>query len=174
MLSTTGLAVESGLRRDVVCHHPDLVEACQAQVKARQAISDAVTAMAWELERAREELRRIEEELGAERGRTAFSRGDVTELFIEARPSETRTNDTVGCHGWPTAAQTATPVPDPHLLIREGLVHPAVTAATTETSDSRANRWPYPPSGAARAAPAKGARAPAAVAGAASRPDRRP
>ncbi|GAB2923465.1 hypothetical protein [Streptomyces mayteni] len=82
-LTTSELAIEAGLRRDVVYGHTDLVERYQAQVKAREAIPEAMAAMARELEKVREKLKSVRAELAAERNTTAFLRRAVTELTIE-------------------------------------------------------------------------------------------
>lgn len=82
-LTISELAVEAGLRRDIVYQHADLVESYQAQVKAREAVPEAMAAMARELEKTREELQQTKEELATERRTAAFLRRAVTELSIE-------------------------------------------------------------------------------------------
>ncbi|MET9736068.1 hypothetical protein ABZZ79_37230 [Streptomyces sp. NPDC006458] len=82
-LTAGELAVEAGLRRDVVYQHADLVESYQAQVRVRDAVPEAMADLARELDKTREELQRAKEELAAERRTTAFLRRAVTELSIE-------------------------------------------------------------------------------------------
>ncbi|MEO3749418.1 hypothetical protein [Streptomyces sp. B6B3] len=83
-LTTSELAIEAGLRRDILYQHRDLVESYQAQIKTRDAVPEAMAAMARELEEAREELKSVRQELAAERAATALLRRAVTELTIEA------------------------------------------------------------------------------------------
>ncbi|MFF7098077.1 hypothetical protein ACFY9A_37685 [Streptomyces rubradiris] len=59
------------------------MESYQAQVRAREAVPEAMAAMARELEKTREELQQAKDELAAERRTTAFLRRAVTELSIE-------------------------------------------------------------------------------------------
>ncbi|GGZ25125.1 hypothetical protein GCM10010300_80690 [Streptomyces olivaceoviridis] len=59
------------------------MESYQAQVRAREAVPEAMAAMARELEKTREELQQAKDELAVERRTTAFLRRAVTELSIE-------------------------------------------------------------------------------------------
>lgn len=83
-LTVTALIVESGLRRDVVYQHVDLVNSYQGQLRARHTTRDAMTDLQRVNEALRDELDLVKGQLAAERRTTALLRRTVTELSIEA------------------------------------------------------------------------------------------
>jgi hypothetical protein len=82
-LHTTELIRESGLRRDVVYQHRDLVDSFKAQVKARNAVPDAMQNLSDRYAQALDDLRTTNSELAQERETTAHLRRIVAELSIE-------------------------------------------------------------------------------------------
>lgn len=82
-LTATELICESGLRRDVVYQHRDLVDTFKAQVKARNAVPDALQDLTDRYAQALEELRAAKDNLARERNTTTHLRRIVAELSIE-------------------------------------------------------------------------------------------
>lgn len=82
-LTTTELIIESGLRRDVIYEHADLVEEFQARVKAQHSTPSAMQALADKHEALLEERDKLRSELAAERNTTGLLRKIVAELSLE-------------------------------------------------------------------------------------------
>ncbi|WP_158893421.1 hypothetical protein [Amycolatopsis anabasis] len=82
-LTTTELITESGLRRDVVYEHRDLVDEFKAHVKAQNSTPVAMRQLADDYTAAKEELATLKEDLSNERAATALLRRVVAELSLE-------------------------------------------------------------------------------------------
>jgi hypothetical protein len=82
-LTATELGAESGLRRDVLYEHRDLVDQVKARVKAQHSTPAAMQALTDERDNLLERLDAITIELGHERAVTATLRRLATELSLE-------------------------------------------------------------------------------------------
>lgn len=82
-LTATELIVESGLRRDVVYEHRDLVNAFKARAKARDGVPEAMQALADRYTETQKELETTKAELAQEREVTTYLRRVVAELSID-------------------------------------------------------------------------------------------
>ena len=82
-LTATELIAESGLRRDVLYEHRDLLDGFKAQARLRDDVPDAMQELADRCSMLGSELAAAKEELTRERAATALLRCVVTELSIE-------------------------------------------------------------------------------------------
>ena len=82
-LTVSELITESGLRRDTVYGHPQLIEAFKARIKARDTAPAALTALAGERDDLRSQLTVLKEELACERRTASILRKFVDELSLE-------------------------------------------------------------------------------------------
>ena len=82
-LTATELVAESGLRRDVLYEHRDLVDQFKARVKAQHSTPAALQVLSDERDTLLERLDAITIELGHERAITATLRRLATELSLE-------------------------------------------------------------------------------------------
>jgi hypothetical protein len=82
-LTATELILESGLRRDVLYEHRDLIDDFKAQARLRDHVPDAMQELADRCSTLGKELAAAEEELNRERAATALLRRVVAELSIE-------------------------------------------------------------------------------------------
>jgi hypothetical protein len=82
-LTCTELITESGLRRDVVYEHRDLIDAFKAQVKAQHHVPTAMQAIITERDELARRLTGIKAELADEQTRTATLRRVAAELSLE-------------------------------------------------------------------------------------------
>lgn len=82
-LTATELIAESGLRRDVLYEHRDLLDEFKAQARLRDHVPDAMQELADRCSTLGKELTAAKEELNRERAATALLRRAVTELSIE-------------------------------------------------------------------------------------------
>lgn len=82
-LTVTELITESGLRRDVIYEHADLVENFQARVKAMDTTPAAMQELADKHKVLLKERDKLRSELAAERSTTGLLRRIVTELSLE-------------------------------------------------------------------------------------------
>ncbi|MFI5635448.1 hypothetical protein ACIA8E_40150 [Streptomyces sp. NPDC051664] len=93
-LTATELINESGLRRDVVYEHRDLVDDFKAQVKARHSVPEVAQKMADHAASLKAELKDVKADLQRERDTNAYLRRVITELSIELEQS--RQQGTIG------------------------------------------------------------------------------
>jgi hypothetical protein len=82
-LTATELIAESGLRRDVLYEHRDLLDDFKARARLRHHVPDAMQQLAGRCSTLGQELAAAKEELHRERTATALLRRVVTELSIE-------------------------------------------------------------------------------------------
>lgn len=82
-LTATALIAESGLRRDVVYEHPDLVEDYQARVKAQGSTPAAVQDLADRNAALTAELAAVKQALAEERATARALRKAAAELSLE-------------------------------------------------------------------------------------------
>ena len=82
-LTSSELITESGLRRDVVYDHKDLVEEFQAQVKAQGSLPDALRETAEQNAALKKELEETKAALVAERNRNDALVRAAAELSLE-------------------------------------------------------------------------------------------
>ena len=82
-LTATELTAESGLRRDVLYEHRDLLDDFKAKARLRDHVPDAMQELADRCSTLSKELAVAKEELHRERAATALLRRVVTELSIE-------------------------------------------------------------------------------------------
>jgi hypothetical protein len=82
-LTATELVAESGLRRDVLYEHRDLVDQFKARVRAQHSTPAALQALNDERDALLKRLDAITTELGHERAITATLRRLATELSLE-------------------------------------------------------------------------------------------
>ncbi|MER5375930.1 hypothetical protein [Streptomyces sp. NPDC002553] len=93
-LTSTELINKSGLRRDVVYEHRDLVDEFKAQVKARHGVPEAAQKIAGHAASLDTELKDVKADLQRERDTNAYLRRVITELSIELEQS--RQQETIG------------------------------------------------------------------------------
>lgn len=82
-LTVSELITESGLRRDIVYEHPQLIDAFKARAKARDAQPAALTALASERDELRGKLTAAREELAREQRTASTLRKVIAELSLE-------------------------------------------------------------------------------------------
>jgi hypothetical protein len=82
-LTATELILESGLRRDVLYEHRDLLDDFKAKARLRDHVPDAMQELADRCSTLGKELAAAKEELSRGRAATALLRRVVTELSIE-------------------------------------------------------------------------------------------
>jgi len=82
-LTATELIAESGVRRDVLYEHRDLVDEFKARARLRDHVPEAMQELAHRCSTLGKELAAAKEELIRERVATALLRRVVTELSIE-------------------------------------------------------------------------------------------
>jgi len=89
-LTATELTAESGLRRDVLYEHRDLLDDFKARARLRDHVPDAMQELAGRCSTLGKELAAARDELRRERGATATLRRVVTELSIELDQARTQ------------------------------------------------------------------------------------
>ncbi|GAB7185739.1 hypothetical protein ATKI12_5570 [Kitasatospora sp. Ki12] len=82
-LTASELITESGLRRDVVYGHTDLVQEFQARAKAQDAIPTAMQELAEENQQLKAERDGLKKKLDGERARSKAMRMIIAELSLE-------------------------------------------------------------------------------------------
>jgi chromosome segregation ATPase len=82
-LTVSELITESGLRRDIVYDHPQLIDTFKAHAKARDAKPAALTALASERDELRGQLTTAREELAREHRTASTLRKVIAELSLE-------------------------------------------------------------------------------------------
>ncbi|MFC9835577.1 hypothetical protein ACFVKB_17455 [Rhodococcus sp. NPDC127530] len=82
-LTATELITESGLRRDIVYEHGDLVGDFKARLKARDGVPEAMQQLADRYAETQQALETTKKELVREREASAYLRRVVAELSIE-------------------------------------------------------------------------------------------
>lgn len=82
-LTATELITESGLRRDVVYEHADLIDWFKAQVKARHSTPTTMRELAEKHAAVESELARVKRELAEERRVNTLLRKAIAELSLE-------------------------------------------------------------------------------------------
>jgi hypothetical protein len=93
-LTATELITESGLRRDVLYEHRDLLDDFKAQARLRDHVPEAMQELTDRCSTLSKELAAVKEELRHERAATATLRRVVTELSIEL--DQERTHPSAG------------------------------------------------------------------------------
>jgi hypothetical protein len=104
-LTTTELIAESGLRRDVVYQHPELVDRYKARAKAQNATPAVMEELADKLAAAEAELTRVRGELARERREGTLLRMAVAELSLELDQARQELESTSRLARLPTARQ---------------------------------------------------------------------
>jgi integrase len=89
-LTATELITESGLRRDVVYEHRDLVDAFKGQARTRDGLPEAAQKLADRASALQADLERTKADLEHERRTSAYLRRVVTELSIELEHARQR------------------------------------------------------------------------------------
>lgn len=89
-LTATELIAESGLRRDVLYEHRDLVDQFKARVKAQHSTPAAMQALAEERDAVLNRLNTVTAELADERVVTATLRRLAAELSLELQQARER------------------------------------------------------------------------------------
>jgi len=82
-LTVSELITESGLRRDTVYGHPELIDTFKARAKARDTQPAALTALAGERDELRGKLTTAREELAREQRTASTLRKVIAELSLE-------------------------------------------------------------------------------------------
>ncbi|HXL20593.1 MAG TPA: hypothetical protein VN961_23985 [Streptosporangiaceae bacterium] len=82
-LTATELIAESGVRRDILYEHRDLVDDFKAKARLRYHVPEAMQELADRCSTLAKELTAAREELSRERAATALLRRVVAELSIE-------------------------------------------------------------------------------------------
>lgn len=82
-LTVSELITESGLRRDTVYEHPQLIDMFKARAKARDTQPAALTALAGERDELRGKLTVAREELAREQRTASTLRKVIAELSLE-------------------------------------------------------------------------------------------
>jgi hypothetical protein len=95
-LTATELIAESGLRRDVVYEHTDLIDWFKAQVKARNSTPVAMQELSDKYTAAERELVKAKRELAEARRVNALLRKAVAELSLELEQARNEVIDATG------------------------------------------------------------------------------
>lgn len=82
-LTVSELIAESGLRRDIVYEHPQLIDTFKARAKARDERPAALTALASERDELRDKLTAAREELACQDQAAGMLRKVIAELSLE-------------------------------------------------------------------------------------------
>jgi integrase len=104
-LTATELITESGLRRDVVYDHPDLVEEFQARVKAQNSTPVAFQQLAEQNTALATELAATKRRLAGEQATTAILRMALAELSLELHQAQEQLADLSGITRLPISRQ---------------------------------------------------------------------
>lgn len=107
-LTTTELIVETGLRRDVVYDHPDLVEEFKARLKAQDSTPAAFQQLAERNTALTAELAATKRRLGDEQATTAILRKALAELSLELQQAHEELAGLSGVTRLPTARESTT------------------------------------------------------------------
>jgi hypothetical protein len=106
-LTATELITESGLRRDVVYEHPELLDLFKARVKAQHSTPAAMQELVDKLAATGAELTRVRGELARERGGSTLLRMAVAELSLELDEARAQLADIAGVTRLPAARNAA-------------------------------------------------------------------
>jgi hypothetical protein len=104
-LTATELITESGLRRDVVYEHPDLLDLFKAGAKAQHSTPTAMRELADKLAIAETELAKVKRDLAEERQAAALLRKALAELSLELEQARSESAETARVTRLPSARQ---------------------------------------------------------------------
>lgn len=107
-LTTTELIAETGLRRDVVYDHPDLVEEFKARLKAQDSTPAAFQQLAKENAELTAQLAATKRRLAEEQATTVILRKALAELSLELRQAHEELADLSGVTWLPVAREMTT------------------------------------------------------------------
>ncbi|MCX5583439.1 hypothetical protein [Streptomyces erythrochromogenes] len=95
-LIASELVSESGLRRDVVYGHTDLVQDFQARARAQDSTPTAMQELAEANRALKAEMAELKTEFTKERSRTKVMRRIIAELFLELEQAKTELGAAAG------------------------------------------------------------------------------
>jgi hypothetical protein len=108
-LTATELITESGLRRDVLYEHADLVNQFKARVKAQHSTPVAMQELADKHTEALAQLAAARRDLAEERRTTALLRKAIAELSLELEQAHSERAETTRVTRLPSARQRLPP-----------------------------------------------------------------